>query len=109
MGSEAAKRIVMNRISDKNFKDKEFDEKKEVFEVLARWKDNEVINFLAAILKKKTFLGRTKNYENRACAAYALGLVGNASALPLLNKCKNEGNKLLREFTHIAIKRIGNG
>jgi HEAT repeat protein len=109
MGSEAAKRIVMNRISDKNFKDKEFDEKKEVFEVLARWKDNEVINFLAAILKKKTFLGRTKNYENRACAAYGLGLVGNASALPLLNKCKNEGNKLLREFTHIAIKRIGNG
>jgi HEAT repeat protein len=109
MGSEAAKRILMNRISDKNFKDKEFDEKKEFFEVLARWKDNEVVNFLTAILKNKTFFGRTKNYENRACAAYSLGLVGSASALPLLNKTKNDGNKLLREFTHIAIKRIGNG
>ena len=109
MGSEAAKRIIMNKVSDKNFKDKEFEEKKEFFDVLGRWKDSEIFGFLSNILKNKTFFGRTKNYENRACAAYGLGLIGNAEALPLLNKCKNDSNKLLREFSHAAIKRIGNG
>jgi HEAT repeat protein len=109
MGSEAAKRIIMNKVSEKNFKDKEFEEKREFFEVLARWKDREIFGFLSGILKSKTFFGKTKNYENRACAAYGLGLIGNPEALSLLNKCKNDSNKLLREITHAAIKRIENG
>ncbi len=107
--SEAAKRIIMNKVADKYFKDKEFDEKKEYFEVLSHWKDGEVYNSAVSIIKRKTFLGRAKNYENRACAAYCLGLLGNKDALPLLNKYKNDGNKLLREFVYSAIKRIEYG
>ena len=107
--SEAAKRIIMNKVADKYFRDKEFDEKKEYFEVLSHWKDGEVYNSAVSIIKRKTFLGRAKNYENRACAAYCLGLLGNKDALPLLNKYKNDGNKLLREFVHSAIKRIEYG
>ena len=107
--SEAAKRIIMNKVADKYFKDKEFDEKKEYFEVLSHWKDGEVYNSAVSMIKRKTFLGRAKNYENRACAAYCLGLLGNKDALPLLNKYKNDGNKLLREFVYSAIKRIEYG
>ena len=107
--SEAAKRIIMNKVADKYFRDKEFDEKKEYFEVLSHWKDGEVYNSAVSIIKRKTFLGRAKNYENRACAAYCLGLLGNKDALPLLNKYKNDGNKLLREFVYSAIKRIEYG
>jgi HEAT repeats len=109
VGSEAAKRILMNKILDKNFKDRDFEEKKEYFEVLARWKDDEIHGFLVSTLKKKTFFGRSKNYENRACAAYCLGLMGSADALPVLQKFRNDGNKVLREFVHTAIKRIQYG
>lgn len=107
--SEAAKRIIMNKIADKYFKDKDFEEKKEYFEMLSHWKDSEVYNSAVGIMKKKTFFGRAKNYEDRACAAYCLGLLGNKDALPLLNRFKNDGNKLLREFVYNAIKRIEYG
>ncbi len=107
--SEAAKRILLNKILDKNFNDRDFDEKKEYFEVLSRWKDDEIYGFLTGALKKKTFFRRAKNYENRACAAYCLGLMGNPDALPLLQKFRNDGNKMLKEFVYTAIKRIEYG
>ncbi len=109
IGSEAGKRIIIDKISAKYFKDKDFDEKKEYFEVLSRWNDSEVFNFLIKIIKKSVFWGRSKNYENRACAAYSLGLTGNKDALPILNKCKRSGNKLLKEFSYTSIKRLERG
>lgn len=109
VGSEAAKRILVNKIVDKNFRDRDFEEKKEYYEVLSRWKDSEIFDFVIGNLKKKTFFGRAKNYENRACAAYCLGLIGSADALPALQKFRNDGNKLFREFLHTAIKRIQHG
>ena len=107
--SEAPKRIIMNKIADKSFKEKDFDEKKEYFEVLSQWKDEEVYNSVVGIIKKKTFFARTKNDENRACAAYCLGLIGNKNALPILNKYRSDGNKMLREFVFSAIKRLEHG
>lgn len=106
IGSEPAKKIIIDNISNADFKDRDFDEKKEYFEVLSKWKDKEVYNLLMRTIKKRVFWGRTKNYEKRACAAYCLGLMGNKDSLPLLNKYRNAGNKLLREFSHAAIKRI---
>lgn len=109
IASEAAKRIIMDRISDKYFRDKDFEEKKEYFEVLARWKDNEVYNLLMEIMKKSTFWGRSKSYEDKACAAYCLGLIGNKEALTILNKFKNSSNNLLREYIYSAIHRLEHG
>lgn len=109
IGSEAAKRIVMNEISAKEFRDRSFEEKKEYFEVLARWKDKELYEFVVASLRRKTFFRRARNYETRACAAYCLGLMGNKDALAVLNKYKNDGNKMLREYVFTAIKRLEHG
>jgi HEAT repeat protein len=106
IGSEAAKRIILDRINDKKFKDKEFDEKKDYFEIISKWKDKEVFDFLVLILKQKTFFGSSKNDENRACAAYSLGLLGNKDALNILNKYKNDGSKLIREFIFTAIRKL---
>jgi HEAT repeat protein len=106
MGSEAAKRIILYRVSDKTFRDRDFEEKKEHYEALSRWKDNEVFNFLVETLKNRTFFGRAKTDEVRACAAYGLGLLGNKDALTVLNKYKNDNNKLLKEFSYTAIKRL---
>lgn len=109
IGSESAKRIILDRLFEKNFKDRHFDEKKDYFEALSKWKDKDIFDYLVSTLRTKTFLGRAKNDENRACAAYSLGLLGNADALPVLNKYKNAGNKLLREFCFTAIKRLEGG
>lgn len=106
IGSEASKRIILDRISDKKFKDKEFDEKKDYFEIISKWKDKEVFDFLVQILKQKTFFGSAKNDENRACAAYSLGLSGNKDALNILNKYKNDGSKLIKEFIFTAIRKL---
>jgi HEAT repeat protein len=106
IGSEAAKRIILDRINDKKFKDKEFDEKKDYFEIISKWKDKEVFDFLVQILKQKTFFGSTKNDENRACAACGLGLLGNKDALNILNKYKNDSSKLIKEFAFTAIRKL---
>ncbi|MBI5101611.1 MAG: HEAT repeat domain-containing protein [Nitrospirae bacterium] len=106
IGSEAAKRIILNKINDKPFKDRDFEEKKEFYEALARWNDSEVRDFLIETLRQSSFFGRSKNYEKRACAAHALGICGGKDVLPILNKYKNDGNKEFRESVRGAIKRI---
>lgn len=106
IGSEPAKKIVLGKISDKSFKDKDLEEKKEFFETIAWWKDTEVFDFLVKVMKLKSFFNRSKKIENKACAAYALGLLGNKDALPLLEKFKDSNNKLLRDFANSAIKKL---
>jgi hypothetical protein len=106
IGSDAAKRIILNRIAGRDFGARNFEEKKKYFEVISKWKDKEVCDFMSDIIGKKTFFGRTRNYENRACAAYCLGLIGNKEYLPLLDKYGNGGNKLFNEYVTEAIKQI---
>ena len=106
IGSETAKRIIIDKISDKDFKNKDFEEKREFFEALSRWKDPDVFDFLVKILKIKSFFNRSKTAENKACAAYALGLSGNKDAIPVLDKFKDSGHKLLREFANGAIRKL---
>jgi HEAT repeat protein len=110
VASESAKRVIMDRIRDKAFRDKEFEEKKEFFEVISHRKDKEVFGFLSETLKKKSFFfGSVRADEARACAAYGLGLLGNKDAIPLLQKFKGENSKLIREFSYSAIKRLEHG
>jgi len=109
IGSEFAKRVLVDKISDKKFKDKDFEEKREFYETLSRWKDSEIFNFLIKVMKTKSFFNRTKNYENKACAIYTLGLLGNKDAIPLLYKLKDSKNKLLKEYVNIAIRKIEHG
>jgi HEAT repeat protein len=109
IGSEAAKKILLEKMSGKLFKEKDFEEKREFFEAISRWRDAEVFEFLVRVLKARSFFGRAKMYENKACAAFSLGLIGNKDALPLLDKFKDSGNKLLRDFACSAIKKIEYG
>lgn len=109
IGSDAAKRILLNRIAAGDFGAGDFEEKKKYFEVISKWKDDEVCGFMADMIGKKTFFGKTRNYENRACAAYSLGLIGNKEYLPFLEKCRNDSNKLFNEFVTEAIRQIEHG
>jgi hypothetical protein len=109
LSSEVAKRILLDKISDKTFKEKNFDEKKEFFEALSRWKDTDVFDFLIKMLKTTSFFSRAKVFENRAGAAFCLGLLGNKDALQILEKIKDSNNKLLRDFSYAAIKKLEYG
>lgn len=109
IGSIAAKRILLERISDKMFKEKDIEEKKLFYEILSKWKDEEVFDFLIGILKKGSFLWWDKNYDEKACAAFCLGLVGNRDALPYLRKYNDSKHQLLKEFTQSAIRKLEYG
>ena len=109
VGSIAAKRIILDKITDKTFKAKELEEKKLFYEILSKWKDKEVFDFLVGTLKKGAFLWWDKNYEEKAFAAFGLGLLGNKDALLHLQKYRNSKNQLLREFTQSAIKKLEYG
>jgi HEAT repeat protein len=109
IGMPAAKRIVLDRINDKPFRDKSFTEKKEFFEVLSQWKEEDVINTVIRILKKKTLFRRTKNDETRASAAYGVGLMSAPEAMNTLEKLERSKNKLLRDNVLAAVKRIRSG
>ncbi len=106
--SEGAKHILLNEMSQKSFPSKDFIEKKEFFEAITSWKDQGVKNFLLATLKKKKFWGKTKNDETRACAAYAIGIIGNKDAISYLKTAQNTKNKLLKTFSANAIKQLTN-
>lgn len=106
IGTPVSKKIILDRITDKNFRDKSYNEKKEFYEVLAKWKDSDVIGLLIRTLKRKTLFKRAKNTEIRAAAAHGLGIIGTEEALEILVKLRNSKNKLLRENIQSAIKRI---
>jgi hypothetical protein len=109
IGSEASKKIILDKIAAKEFREKDFDEKREFFEVLSQWKDMDVYGFLVKILKARSFFNRAKLLESKAGAAYCLGLIGNKDALPLLHKIKDSSNKLLRDFSYTAIRKLEYG
>jgi HEAT repeat protein len=109
IGTEVAKKIILDKLSNKTFKDKDFDEKKEFYEVLMRWKDQTIYDFLMTTLRKKTLFGRTKNDENRACAAFCLGLMGRKEALPDLQSLSESSNDFLKDFAHAAIRKLEHG
>ncbi len=106
LGSEEARNLLMAKISEKSFADKEFNEKKLYFQTLSRWKDKAVVDQLIEMLMKKRLFPDARADEKRACAAYCLGLIGAAEALPYLQKCMNARSRVLREFSHAAIEGI---
>lgn len=106
IGSETARGIIFEKISEKDFIKKDFDEKKEFFAVLSNWNDTETVNFILKILRKKSLFKKSSYHESTICAAYSLGLLGNKNALPDLYKLKKSKNRLIRENVDAAIRKI---
>jgi HEAT repeat protein len=108
-GSETAKRMLIEKISGKDFRSREFEEKKEFFEALTHWNSPDIADFMVQTLKKRSFFRRSSLDENRACAAYCLGLMHSKDALPVLSKLRDSGNPLLKEYATTAVRRIEHG
>jgi len=106
MKTKEANKALINELTAKDFLSKDFTEKKEYFGIIALLPDPEVKEFLIQTLKKRRFWKTTKNSETRACAAYALGILHDKDALPLLQKMSRSGNKALRENSLAAINKL---
>ena len=107
--SPLSKKIILGKINDKNFLDVNFYEKKEVFEALSHWKENDVIDPLMRIIKKQVLFKRAKYDEVKAAAAYCLGLIGDENSVVTLTGLKKSKNKLLRDHVEAAINKIAHG
>lgn len=104
--TKEARNALIDELTANDFLDKDFTEKKEYFGIIALLPDTEVKEFLIRTLKKKRFWKTIKNNETRACAAYALGILHDKDALPLLQKTSRSGNKALRENSLAAINKL---
>lgn len=105
--SDKAKQILIQQIKEnKAFIDKNYDEKKCFFEVLSLWREDDVAEFFSSFLKLKSYFSRKKIYETMACAAYALGRIGNSEYIPLLKKYERSSDPVLRENIRIALRSM---
>lgn len=105
-GTEYAKAVVIERVSDRGILNVDFHEMKEYFDVLSRWRQQDVFEFLMDILRKNPFFGRAKFSEYKACAVHCLGIFGSKAALEELEKLRDSKHRLLSEYVATAIKRI---
>ena len=106
ISTNSAKKIIMEHISNPSFKELKLNEKKDFFTVLTYWNDSDTFDFLVKIISRRTFFGNIKNYEIRACAACAFGMLGKKEAVPILKKYEDSGNKLFCDYLRNALKEI---
>jgi hypothetical protein len=108
IGSDSAKTALIEKITSKGFQELELSGMKPFFEALARFRVMDVLEFLMKMLDKSPFFGRTKYNEMKACAIYALGLIGSPKALPVLEEQRAGKDRTVSEYAATAIKRIQN-
>lgn len=96
MGTPLSKKLVLQQIGSNQFRDKSFSEKKEILQVLSRWKEKDVVDFLARIATRRVFFKRLKNNETRAAAIQCLAMIRADNVRGIAERYKSSGNNLLR-------------
>jgi len=108
IGTDVAKTALIEKITSKGFQEMDLSGMKPFFEALARFRVMDVFEFLMKMLDKSPFFGRTKYNEMKACAIYALGLIGSPKALQVLEEQRASKDRVVSEYAASAIKRIQN-
>ncbi|HTZ17755.1 MAG TPA: HEAT repeat domain-containing protein [Dissulfurispiraceae bacterium] len=101
-----ARDAILVKIKDKGFGERDFKEKKSLCETLALLGDSETDKYMLRLLGKKSLFAGRKNNENRACAAYYLGLTGNIESIAILEKLRSAADPLLRDHASAALQRM---
>lgn len=92
-----SKKMIIGHIESKNFRDKNSAEKKEIFKVLAQWKEMDVIAFLVKVIKKRFLFHRVKKRETRAAAIQCLGMIGAEKVRNIAGQFSDSDNRLIGE------------
>ncbi|HMK61371.1 MAG TPA: HEAT repeat domain-containing protein [Dissulfurispiraceae bacterium] len=101
-----ARDVLIAKIREKRFEERDFREKKLFYETLAMFHDKDADAFMMETLKKKSLFGGKKLSESKACAAHYLGLAGSKAASPLLQKLSRSSDQLLKEHAIAALQRL---
>lgn len=91
------------------FIDAPSEEKKQLLESLAIIGEDEVIPFLKGLINKRRWLKRDKHNETRIFAVKALGLIQSPKANRTLNELSQKRNKVIRQASQRALRRIDSG
>jgi hypothetical protein len=103
---EKAYARLVEAVSEKGFQGKDFDEKKEVFELLGRAGGEKAVPYFAAEFRKKGLWGSQKRDKSRACAAYGLAAAGGDEAYELLQSGIDSKSKVIRTACIDGLKRL---
>jgi hypothetical protein len=107
--AESAKRLLVEKVSSKKFRDCSYSEKKDYYCALLRYGGEDLVSFLVCMLLKRRFFGRAANDENRAAIAYCVGINYDKAFLPFLRMIEGRGSELLQHTVSGAIKKIEGG
>lgn len=97
---------LMEISQGKDFKDRDFDEKKEILETIGRTGKQAAFEYLSGLFKKKGLFGGAKRDMLRACAAYGLAAVGGEEALALLKSETGSKSKALRAACAQCVRHL---
>jgi len=105
-GDETTFNFVLDLANKKEFKEKNRLEKKALLEFLATTKPEEAIALLGSILKKRSFLSRSKQNETRLCTIPVLEAIASPEAQKTLEEGAQIRNKTIRLACKFALKKI---
>jgi hypothetical protein len=108
LDSEAAKKLLMDKVRGRKFGDLSYSEKREYYSALLRYDGEDVVSLLSGLLTKRSLFNRTANDENRAAIAHCVGAGRCKSFLPVLRSIDKTGSEELRNNVDDAIRKIGN-
>lgn len=100
---------LLKEVGTKDFLWRDFSEKKEFFCILGENGGERAAEVLIKFLKKKSLFRRSRNDEMKSLAAMALGIAKARGALPFLEKASESKNRILRDASREAIRRITMG
>ncbi len=93
-------------VAGKALKHLDLSEKKAFFEAYGRLAGAPGIKVLQPLLETKGLLRRREDPETRACAAMALGKIGNPEAQSLLEQIKGEKEPIVRNAVAQALREV---
>jgi hypothetical protein len=99
--------ILTEKMKAKEFQDSQLEEKKRYFTAMAMIGGAQLIPFFRDQLTVRGLLNKIHLDEMRAGAAAALGIVGNAEAIAILESGAQSTNKAIRESCIEVLKKLG--
>ena len=97
---------LMALAARKDFAEREFEEKKEVYEIIGRAGGERAVQFFREQFRKKGIFKSQKRDRARACAAYGLAASGGEEAYSLLQSEIDSKSKAVRTACLDGLKRM---
>lgn len=104
LGETSRLKQLMKEVFTKKFREKNFEEKKALFEFLGRTRNQEAFLFLKKVFLKKSL--RPSVTELRVCAVAGLETMASREAVELLRRGERFFNRRVREAASSALVRL---